>query len=127
MARILVVDDEPHVTRLVQQRLRSAGYEVDTARNGLEAISCIEASDYAAIVTDYNMPGMDGRQLVEWVRKERAGQDIGIYLVTARLEERVRTWAEGLPSVDYIEKPLSLRDLIARLESRFRKAEARDA
>jgi DNA-binding response OmpR family regulator len=127
MARILVVDDEPHVTRLVQQRLRGAGYEVDTARNGLEAIGCIEASDYAAIVTDYNMPQMDGRQLVEWVRKERAGKDIGIYLVTARLEERVRAWAEGMPSVEYIEKPLSVRDLLARLESRLRKPEPRDA
>ncbi len=127
MVRILVVDDEPHVTRLVQQRLRAAGYEVDTASNGLEATRCIEACDYAAIVTDYNMPGMDGRQLVEWVRKERAGKDICIYLVTARLEERVRTWAEGLPSVDYIEKPLSLRNLIERLESRLGKVEARDA
>jgi DNA-binding response OmpR family regulator len=122
MARVLVVDDEPHVTRLVQQRLRSAGFEVDTARNGLEAIERLQANDYGFVVTDYNMPQMDGRELVEWIRDRHAGQDLVVYFVTSRLEEQVKAWAIGLPSVEYIEKPLSVTDLLGRLERRLAKA-----
>lgn len=127
MQRILVVDDEPHVTRMVQLRLRSAGFEVDTARNGREATELLAANDYGVVVTDYNMPQMDGRELVEWIRERRAGDDLAIYFVTSRIEEKVRAWAIGLPSVEYIEKPLSVTDLIARIERRFAKTADDDA
>ena len=120
MRRVLVVDDEPHVTRLVQQRLRKEGYDTVTAGNGMEALSKMESEGpFDAVVTDYNMPKMDGRQLCEAIRDRYAGSSIVIFLVTARIEEPLRDWADGLPQVSYIEKPLSLRDLVARLAKHF--------
>ena len=118
--RVLVVDDEPHVTRLVQQRLSAEGYEVKTASNGLKALQEMESDGpFDAVVTDYNMPKMDGRQLTESIRERYAGQAIYIFLVTARLEQPLRDWAESRPTVTYIEKPVSLQDLCDRLSKCF--------
>lgn len=117
MHRILIVDDEPHVTRLVQMKLRAAGYDAVTACNGLEALDKLEnEGPFDAIVTDYNMPKMDGRQLCEAIRERFEGEDIYIFLVTARLEQKLREWAGGRPQVEYIEKPVSVRHLLERLD-----------
>ena len=120
MKRVLIVDDEPHVTRLVALRLRKEGYEAFTAAHGVEALALFESDGpFDVVVTDYNMPKMDGRELCETIRHRYAGQQIYIFLVTARLEEPLRSWAGDLPRVDYIEKPISLRDLVGRLEKLF--------
>lgn len=125
MRRILIVDDEPHVTRLVRQRLSAEGYEAVTASNGVEALAKLESQGpFDAVVTDYNMPQMDGRELCETIRKRYANQQIQIYLVTARPEKPVREWANGLPRVEYIEKPISLQDLLGRLAKCFAQLEA---
>ncbi len=124
MHRVLVVDDEPHVTRLVQQKLRSEGYDAVTAANGMEALSTMTTDGpFDAVVTDYNMPKMDGRQLCEAIGERFSGDDIPIFLVTARLEAPLKDWADGLPNVEFIEKPLSLRDLLGRLEKCFARQE----
>lgn len=123
--RILVVDDEPHVTRLVKQKLSGAGYEATSATNGLAAIEMVENhGPFDAIVTDYNMPKMDGRQLCEAVRGRYPEAKIQIYLVTARLEGPLRSWAECMNDVEFIEKPLSMRDLLGRLEKLFTTRES---
>ena len=128
MARVLVVDDEPHVTRLIQQRLRMEGYEVVTAEDGLEALTKMSnQGPFDVVVTDYNMPRMDGRELCEAIRERYAGEEIHIFLVTARLENPLREWANGLPQVQYIEKPLSLQDLIGRLSKCLQTTEEVDA
>lgn len=120
MKRILAVDDEPHVTRMVQHRLRREGYDVVTAQNGIEALEKMaEEGPFDAVITDYNMPKMDGRELCTALRERYADVDLHIFLVTARVEEALRDWATGLPSVEYIEKPLSLHDMVDRLAKRF--------
>jgi len=125
MKRILVVDDEPHVTRLIQQRLRAEGFDAVTSANGMDALGKLESEGpFDAVVTDYNMPKMDGRQLCEAIRERFAGEPIFVFLVTARLEKPLRDWAEGIPSIQYIEKPLSLQDLLRRLEKCFASEEA---
>lgn len=122
--RILVVDDEPHVTRLIQQRLSSEGYEVMTAPNGLKALQIMESEGpFHSVITDYNMPKMDGRQLTESIRERYAGDQIFIFLVTARLEQPLRDWAEDRPTVTYIQKPVSLQDLCDRLGKCFAPSE----
>ena len=124
MRRILIVDDEPHVTRLIQQKLRGEGYEALTAGNGMEALAKLEAEGpFDAVVTDYNMPKLNGRQLCEAIRERYANQTLYIFLVTARAEQPLRTWAEGMPRVEYIEKPISLQDLLRRLAKCFARTE----
>jgi CheY-like chemotaxis protein len=120
MAKILAVDDEPHVTRMIKQQLQSKGYAVETASNGFEALQILaKEGDFDAVVTDYNMPKMDGRQLCEAIRQRFPDEKLFIFLVTARLEQPLRDWAEGFNRVEYIEKPLSIRDLQSRLEKIF--------
>ena len=78
---------------------------------------------FDAVVTDYNMPKMDGRELCESIRERFAGDEIFVFLVTARLEDPLREWATGLPKVEYLEKPLSLQDLLGRLAKMFARVE----
>lgn len=117
MPRVLAVDDEPHVTRMVKQRLQSKGYDVMTAPNGFEALQTLSSEGpFDVVVTDYNMPKMDGRQLCEAINQRFPEHQMYIFLVTARLEQPLRDWATDFPRVEYIEKPLSVRDLLGRLE-----------
>ncbi len=125
MSRILVVDDEPHVTRMTKMKLEAEGYEVVTASNGQAALDLLSTvARFHALVTDYNMPKMDGRELCEAIRERHRGEEICIFLVTARVEGALRTWAEGKPQVEYIEKPLSLRELSGRLAKRLSSGSA---
>ena len=127
--RILVVDDEPHVTRLMKQRLRREGYLVEVAHNGLDALTCLtDDGPFDVVITDYNMPKMDGRQLCEAILERFAGEEIYVFLVTGRLEERLLKWVESMPSIEYVEKPVSLQDLCRRLAKCFahREGEPRD-
>lgn len=122
--RILVVDDEPHVTRLVKQKLSREGYDVQTAGNGLEALQALtEDGPFDAVVTDFNMPKMDGRQLCESIRERFSGERIHVFLVTARLEDNLLKWVGDMPTIQYIEKPVSLQDLCRRLAKCFAETE----
>ncbi len=120
MHRVLIVDDEPHVTRLIQQRLRSEGYDTVTASNGMAALAKMESDGpFDVVVTDYNMPKMNGRQLCQAIRERYSEESIFIFVVTARLDGPFRQWTEGQSQLEYIEKPLSLQDLIGRLSKCF--------
>jgi len=124
MRSILVVDDEAHVTRLVQMHLEDEGYEVVTACDGVDALEKIEAQKFDAVITDYNMPRMDGQQLCKAVRERYAGSELVLFLVTARVDDILREWTEGIPRVQYLEKPLSLRLLSSELSKIFPDAPA---
>ena len=117
MACILVVDDERHVTRLIRLRLEGAGYQVETAHDGTEALERLERGGFDAVVTDFNMPRMDGQELCEAIRARFPEHPLPIFLMTARIDSALRAWAESLPGIDYLEKPISLRELVSRLES----------
>jgi CheY-like chemotaxis protein len=115
MKRILVVDDEPASSRVVKLGLERAGYEVDLARNGEEALEQLEKHEYQALVTDLCMPRMDGRTLVERISAGGPGE-LFIVVMTSRPEDEFRDWAGTLERICFLEKPVSLRRLTARLE-----------
>lgn len=115
MKHILVVDDEPASARVLKLGLERAGYEVDLARNGQEALERLSKSEYAAMVTDICMPRMDGQTLVEVFSAGHPGSEMFIVVVTSRPEDEFREWAGALERVCFLEKPVSLRRLVSRL------------
>jgi CheY-like chemotaxis protein len=126
MSSILIVDDEPMVIRVVKLGLERAGHEVASASNGAEALKLLRDRSYDVLITDLNMPRMDGRELCQTYQEEMPERDTLIFVVTARPGENHRVWAGGLQNVEFVEKPASVRRLIARIAERTAAKAAAD-
>jgi len=115
---VLVVDDEPIVREVVASYLRREGYRALEAGDGLVARGMIESDPPSLIVLDVMLPGMDGLDLCRWIR-ERSGTPV--IMLTARGEEADRIVGLDLGADDYVIKPFSPRELVARVRSVLRR------
>ncbi len=116
---ILVVDDEPQITRLAQDYLLRDGFRVLVAGDGGTAITLARHEQPDLVVLDLNLPGMDG---LEVCRTLRRFSDVPIVMLTARVEEADRLIGLELGADDYITKPFSPRELVARVRAVLRRA-----
>lgn len=127
MKRILLVDDEPHVLRVLRMALERAGYTVDDAANGEEALTSITSNPPDLMITDIDMPRMTGTELCERIRNGASAHSFPIFVVTARTDPEHRTWASALGDINFLEKPVSVRRLTATLEGVFQRATAEES
>jgi DNA-binding response OmpR family regulator len=119
--KILVVDDEPSITNLLEYNLRRSGYEVLVARDGLQALRLAEAEQPNLVILDLMLPGLDGLEVCRALRREGA---IPIIMLTARDEEVDRVVGLELGADDYVTKPFSVRELMARVKAVLRRTAA---
>jgi len=110
--RILIADDEPHIREVLRFALQRAGMEVTVVRNGAEAVRQVTRGGLDLIVLDIGMPEMDG---LEVCRKVRATTDIPILFLSARNEEIDRVLGLEMGGDDYVTKPFSPREVVARV------------
>lgn len=117
--RVLVVEDEPELRRVVAQALREEGYAVDTAADGEDGLFKATSWDYDAIVLDLMLPGCDGWQVLQMLRRKKKTP---VLILTARdgVADRVRGLDSGAD--DYLVKPFQLAELFARLRALIRRA-----
>ena len=119
MNNVLIVDDEPYVSEVLRHFLSKNGYQVHTAMNGEEATHAVMSLQPEVVITDIQMPRMGGQELYAWIR-ENAPDFAGLVVVmTSRTDRALRTWADELDDIVFLEKPLSPRTLIARLNNHF--------
>jgi two-component system, OmpR family, response regulator ResD len=118
--KILIVDDEAKMRNLIRIYLQNAGYSVQEAADGLEALRAFEQSQPHVIVLDIMMPGMDGFETCAQIRDK--APEIPILMLTARtsVEDRVSGLSEGAD--DYLTKPFDGRELVARIQALVRRA-----
>jgi len=116
---IMIVEDEPELAALVSDYARAAGYEPAVFGNGAEALAAIRLAPPALVVLDLMLPGLDGLSLC---RALRASSDIPIVMVTARVEEIDRLLGLEAGADDYLCKPFSPRELMARIKAILRRA-----
>jgi two-component system response regulator RegX3 len=109
--RILVVDDEPAIVDALSYALRREGFEVDTAADGAEALETARASPYDVLVLDLMLPGLSGLEVCRTLRSE---SDLPILMLTARDAEVDRVLGLELGADDYVTKPFSVAELVAR-------------
>jgi DNA-binding response OmpR family regulator len=117
---ILVVDDEPRYVRLMEANLTSEGYQVLKALNGQEAVEIVAENHPDLVLLDIMMPGVDGFVACERIREF---SNVPIIVVTAKGEERDRVKGLDLGADDYIVKPFSATELLARVRSVLRRAQ----
>jgi two-component system OmpR family response regulator len=120
-ARLLVVDDEPNIVELLSASLRFAGFEVVTATNGQQALTLAGSYQPDLIVLDVMMPGIDGFEVVRRMRESE--QRIPVLFLTARDATEDKIGGLSLGADDYITKPFSLEELIARIRAVLRRAQ----
>ena len=115
MMRVLIVDDEPLIKRVLTLCLERAGYAVECACDGADALERVRAQSPDFMITDVNMPGMGGEELCRAIHAEFPGRSFPILVVTATTSRASCAWALDIPNTDLLEKPISPRNLIARL------------
>jgi len=116
--RILLVDDEPQIRRVMRTTLIDHGYEVSEARTGEEALEKVREDRFDLILLDVNMPGMGG---IEACRALRSGSDAAILMLTIRNIERDKVGALDAGADDYVTKPFSTPELLARIRAALRR------
>ena len=118
MIRILVVDDERQITRMLRTALQSSGYEVAVAQNGLEALESIRAQPPDLIITDLAMPEMNGVELTQAVRRSA---ETPIIVLSVRDTEEMKVRALDQGADDYVTKPFNMPELLARVRAQLRR------
>ena len=118
MARILIVDDEPEILRLVVDYLVAAGFTTETASSGIQAVERAAATTPDLVILDLGLPGLDGLDVARTLRRN---SDVPIIMLTARDDETDKLIGLELGADDYMTKPFSPRELVARVRAVLRR------
>lgn len=119
-ARILVVEDEPVINQAVSDRLRAEGFTVDRAHDGPGAVAAFERHAADLVVLDVMLPGFDG---LEVCRRIQAIRPVPVLMLTARADETDVLVGLGVGADDYVTKPFSMREVVARVRALLRRVE----
>ncbi|MFO1040024.1 MAG: response regulator [Geminicoccaceae bacterium] len=114
--RVLVVDDEPNIVMSVEFLMKRAGFEVDVARNGREALAALEGAPPDLILLDVMMPEFDGYEVCERIRARPDWNGTKIIMLTARGREVEKERGLALGADAYVTKPFSTRDLVEQVK-----------
>lgn len=120
--RILVVDDEPDIADLVSYNLKKEGFIVATASDAEEALEKIRSEDFSLILLDLMLPGMQGMEICRVLRKDSKTENLPVIMLTAKVEEVDRVLGLESGADDYITKPFSPRELLARVKAVLRRS-----
>ena len=123
MSRILIVEDDADIADLIAHLLRKAGHEPEQARTGTDGLARARGGLPDLIVLDVMLPGMDGMQVCRALRQDGATARVPILMLTARSEEADRVGGLELGADDYVTKPFSPRELVARVGALLRRAQ----
>jgi len=118
VGRVLVVDDEPQIRRVLRSTLTARGYEVHDARTGEDALESIRESRFDLVLLDVNMPGMSG---LATCRQIRAGSEVAIIMLTVSDSEEDKVAALDAGADDYVTKPFGTPELLARIRAALRR------
>jgi DNA-binding response OmpR family regulator len=117
--RLLVIDDDKKLCRLIRDYLEPMGYEVASAHTGPDGLEKTQAGDYQAIILDVMLPGMDGFEVLKQLRRS---SDVPVLMLTSRGEEPDRIVGLEIGADDYLPKTFSTRELLARLRAVTRRS-----
>jgi DNA-binding response OmpR family regulator len=119
--RALVVEDDPDIVELLVHYLSADGWTVDALADGRRALERARAAGYQLVILDLQLPGMDGLALCAELRREPATRDLPIVMLTARGDEADRIVGLEMGADDYVVKPFSPKELVARVRALFRR------
>jgi two-component system alkaline phosphatase synthesis response regulator PhoP len=119
--KILAVDDEEHIQELIKFNLESSGFKVICCGNGTEALKLVRSEKPDLVLLDVMLPGIDGYDVCKEIRKDNSISNIPIIMITAKSEELDKILGLELGADDYMTKPFSIRELLARVKAVLRR------
>ncbi len=122
---VLIVEDDPDIANLVKLQLLDLGCEVDMAHDGLAGLALFKVNQYALVILDIMLPGMDGLDICKAIRAKEFY--VPVLMLTAKSTELDRVLGLELGADDYLSKPFSVLELVARVKALFRRVEAMQA
>lgn len=125
MKRILLVDNQAHVLRVMKSTLDRNGYEVDTALSGDVALGMLRTEQYDVLIADSGLEKFNGQQLIDTISEQFKARAPAMFLVTDKENEGLDEWSDKHSRTECLEKPISLRYLVGRLNELFGKYEAK--
>jgi len=117
--KVMIVDDEPFILRVLKMKLEQGGYTVTTALNGLEAMKKMDREQPSVVITDINMPQMNGRELCEILKKRQEKNPFLIIVITSDIDKANRTWTEQMENTRFVVKPFSPRSILKMINNYF--------
>jgi phosphate regulon transcriptional regulator PhoB len=123
--KILAVDDEPDILSLMEYNLKREGFSVATASDGEEALGLVRKNEFSLVLLDLMLPGINGLELCRILRQDPKTRSIPIVMVTAKGEEQDRVRGLDTGADDYLTKPFSPRELVARVKAVLRRSGTR--
>ncbi len=122
MSLIMVIEDEEAISMLLTYNLESAGYKVATVNNGLNAISQVQTLKPSLIILDWMLPEISGVEICKLIRSKAEIKDIPIILLTAKSQEEDKIKGLDAGADDYVTKPFSIPELLARVKTNLRRS-----
>jgi two-component system phosphate regulon response regulator PhoB len=119
--RVLVVDDEPDIVALIVYHLAKAGYRVSTAATGGDGLDAARRERPALVILDLMLPGLSGYEVLEQLRASESTRNVGVLMLTARVDEPDRVRGLALGADDYLTKPFSPQELVLRVGAILRR------
>jgi DNA-binding response OmpR family regulator len=126
MRKALVVEDDPDIVELLVHYLRAEGFTVDALGDGKRALERIRVEAYDLLVLDLQLPGLDGLSLCAEIRRDKRTRDVPVVMLTARGDEADRIVGLEMGADDYVVKPFSPKELVARVRALFRRLDRKD-
>jgi two-component system phosphate regulon response regulator PhoB len=122
ITQILIVEDESAVRELLAATMLGAGYDVLEAANATEAQELVADQNPSLILLDWMLPGMSGLEFAKWLKRDQQLSDVPVIMLTARDEENYKVLGLEAGIDDYVTKPFSTRELLARIKAVLRRA-----
>lgn len=117
--RVLVIDDEAHIRRVIELKFKNQGYRVTTATNGEEGLDIIQTEQPDVVITDIMMPKMDGKALCEKVNDLKKKRPFLTIVMTCRISPTEQEWIDQLQDTVFVEKPFSLSTILKCVDQYF--------
>lgn len=119
--KVLIVDDEPHIVRVLKLKLENAGYDVLTAVNGIDGLGKFVQQNPAVVVTDINMPHVDGQELYRMMDTHKRNDPFFVIVITSSLDSTIQKWAQEMSNIHFVEKPFSPSNMLNLINEYFSK------
>ncbi|MCK5656951.1 MAG: response regulator [Deltaproteobacteria bacterium] len=117
--RVLVIDDEAHIRRVIELKFKNQGYQVITATNGEEGLDLIKSQQPDVVITDIMMPKLDGRALCEQANELKEDRPFLTIVMTCRISPTEQDWISQLQDTVFVEKPFSLQTILKCVDQYF--------
>jgi phosphate regulon transcriptional regulator PhoB len=120
--RILVIEDDPDIVELVRYNLENEGYQVESAEDGEAGLDALRQGGFDLVILDLMLPQLSGLEVCKEIRREKKLESLPVIMLTARGEEADRVIGLELGADDYLTKPFSVREIVARVKALMRRA-----